>query len=344
MKHIVEEFEEIIYESALWNFYFDGMKVGVLDIETTGLNPSRNKFVLGCIYDVQSHKLHQILAQSRAEEMQSLAEYIKLIDNLDVVLTYNGRHFDIPFIQKRMEVSRNAVNYIMRGSEDCFLPYNLDLYLVLNGYSPIKKLVPNMKQKTIENYMGFWMNRADEISGAESVDLFNHYEATGDEEAEKKILLHNNDDVRQLTKLSKAVIKSDFHKAMFALGFPVRNLIIRKIRLERDALEIKGLQRVKAMNGVSPIDYMGYSFGDYPTVSRFRKDTADFLLRLPIIRQSGMALADIRAAGLDEEEFGMYPSCGSGFLILEDGNGIRHMETNHLIKAFIEKFIDFELN
>ena len=79
------------------------------------------------------------------------------------------------------------------------MPYNLDLYLVLNGHSPIKKFVPNLKQKTVENYMGLWQSRTDEISGAESVELYNTYEKTGREDLESKILLHNSDDVIQLT-------------------------------------------------------------------------------------------------------------------------------------------------
>ena len=68
MKHIIEEWEEKVTGSALWNFYFRDLNVGVLDIETTGLNPSSNKFILGCLFDVKEGRLHQVLAERRDEE------------------------------------------------------------------------------------------------------------------------------------------------------------------------------------------------------------------------------------------------------------------------------------
>ena len=163
MKHIVEEWHQNICDSALWSFYFSDMRTGSLDIETTGLDPSRNKFILGGIYDGQSNKLHQVLAENRKEESDALAEYMDVLADLDVVITYNGRHFDIPFIDTRLK------KHSMTSTLSCSYLYDLDLYQVLRGYSPIRRFVPNLKQKTVEDYMGLWETRTDEISGAESV-------------------------------------------------------------------------------------------------------------------------------------------------------------------------------
>lgn len=291
MKHIIESWDEKIYESTLFDFYFGGMKVGVLDIETTGLNPGRNKFILGCLYDVTKGELHQVLAENRAEEPLVLAEYNKLIEDVDVVITYNGRHFDMPFIDRRWRGCVKDVAYLQREEKtfgcdagDILLGpavYDLDLYQVLDKYSPLRKLLPNLKQKTVEDYMGFWMNREDEISGAESVELYNHYEATGDSRAEAKILLHNNDDVRQLTKLSKAITKSDFHKAMFHMGFPVKHgehlLEVRNIKQTRKGLKVNGIQLR------NPIEYMGFEFNGEPIETRFHRDEFEFTV--PMILQ-----------------------------------------------------------
>lgn len=339
MKHITEKWEQNIHESAIWDFYFQDLRIGVLDIETTGLNPARNKFVLGCLYDVSERTLHQVLAQSRAEEPVALAEYMKVLEDIDVVVTYNGRHFDMPFFDRRLTANRSNLNL------SCGHVYDLDLYLVLNGHSPIKKLVPNMKQKTIENYMGLWDTRADEISGAESVELFNHYEATGDPAAEAKILLHNNDDVRQLTRLTKAVTKSDFHKAMAKLGFPVKCgdtlLTVCKSRTEGESLVVTGIQNK------SPINYVGFEVDGWPASCRFEKgrgkDPASFELKVPVIRQNGLAVVDLQEAGLEKEGctgFADYPGCGSGFLIIEDRDGLKYRETNHFIKAFIGRLFE----
>ena len=167
MKHITLKTEEKLYQSRTLDFYFKGMRIGVLDIETTGLNPAVNHFILGGLYSVPEGTLHQFFAETRAEEEEALSGYLDILQDLDLVITYNGRHFDLPFVEKRWRRYSGA---------SAALPYNLDLYLVLNGHSPIKRFVPNLKQKTVENYMGLWQSRDDEISGAESVELYNVYE------------------------------------------------------------------------------------------------------------------------------------------------------------------------
>ncbi|MCQ2546799.1 MAG: ribonuclease H-like domain-containing protein [Clostridia bacterium] len=350
MKHIVEKWDEKLHEGVLWKFYFDCLKIGVLDIETTGLNPARNKFVLGCLYDVTEGEIHQVLAESRVEEPLALAEYMELIDRVDVVVTYNGRKFDMPFIDRRRQATMNALNYLkheenggMKMPEGGTAVYDLDLYQVLDKHSALRRILPNLKQKTVEEYMGLWETRADEISGAESVELYNHYEATADTEAEKKILLHNNDDVRQLTKLTKAITKSDFHKAMYSLGFPVKAggllLHVNRIAFERDGLAFSG-EQLK-----SSIDYMGFEFRDRPVSSRFIRAGESgrrglFELKVPLIRQEGYIIADTEAAGISPEAFADYPDSGSGFLVLGDTEGIRYRETNHFIKSFIESFME----
>ncbi|MDO4176466.1 MAG: ribonuclease H-like domain-containing protein [Bacillota bacterium] len=350
MKHIVEKWDGKLHESALWNFYFEGLKIGVLDIETTGLNPARNKFILGCLFDVSKGELHQVLAESRAEEPLTLAAYLELIDDVDVVVTYNGRKFDMPFIDRRWLASVNAINYLkheenggMKFRAEGTAVYDLDLYQVLNRHSGLREILPNLKQKTVEEYMGLWDTRADEISGAESVELYNHYEATGDSEAEKKILLHNNDDVRQLTRLTGAISKSDFHKAMFSLGFPLKAgdllLHVKKICLERDGLAFSG-EQLK-----SSIDYMGFEFRNQPVTSRFIRAGVSgrnglFEMKVPVIRQEGYIIIDLQAAGLSADEFAGYPDSGSGFLVIGGPDGIRYRETNHFIKSFTELFVE----
>lgn len=322
MKHLTTHLNEDIYSDSILDFYFKNMSIGVLDIETTGLNPSRNKFVLGGLLDIQKKTMHQVFAENRGEEAAALERFVALAADFDMVVTYNGRHFDMPFISKRSKVF---------GIKD-IEPYNLDLYLMVNGHSPIKKFLPNLKQKTVESYMGLWQSRTDEISGAESVELYNSYEKSADPQLEKKILLHNSDDVLQLARLMKVVGKCDFHKAMFHLGFPVDSLTVKKINIERDFMTVSGIQRT------SHTEYRGFSLGDYPVEASFSRRSSDFYIKIPVIRDSGLVIADLEAAGLNPEEFHIYPSCSSGFLVLEDHNKKNFMEINHFIKSFIQAF------
>ncbi|MGN0703712.1 MAG: ribonuclease H-like domain-containing protein [Lentihominibacter sp.] len=326
MKHQTIRHEEPIYTSRILDFYFSDMNLGVLDIETTGLNPSRNKFILGGIYNEHEKTVHQIFAQTRSEEKSALELFLDEICKTDVVITYNGKHFDMPFIYRRM--AANGINAEMP------LPYNLDLYLVLNGHSPVKKFVPNLKQKTVENYMGLWQTRKDEISGGESVELYNMYEKTGDPSLEEKILLHNSDDVQQLTRLLRIISKCDFHKAMYHLGFPAGPLIIEKIRTERDFLIFTGKQRKH------PFDYMGFMFNDQPAEIKFDMRSSSFTVKLPLVRQSGLGIADLEALGIAADQFSIYPTYSSGFLAIEQNSQKNYMEINHLIKSFIQLFFE----
>ena len=330
MKHIVEEWHQNMCDSVLWDFYFSGMSAGSLDIETTGLDPSRCAFILGGIYCGETQKLHQVFAQNRAEEAAALEEYMQILDDLDLVITYNGKLFDLPFLDKRLAGV---------SSRSCRHLYDLDLYQVLSGHSPIRKFVPNMQQKTIEAYMGLWDTRADEISGAESVDLYYRYESTKDPDAEARILLHNNDDVRQLTRLTKAITKSDFHKAMFRIGFPVkaggRMLTVKSIKLRKDSLQCSGIQNR------APADYIGFEYNNWPVASHFEGD--EFQISVPVVRQSGITAIDLTASGLQPAPFEDYPGCASGFLVIEDTGGIKYRETNHFIKEFLKKFMEENL-
>lgn len=327
MEHIRLETTETLRRSRLWELYFAGRKTCVLDIETTGLDRCRNHFILGGLYDPQAQVLHQIFAEDTSEEAAALELFLEMVHQYDIVVTYNGRHFDLPFLAERARRT---------GAGGAYDGYDLDLYQVVNGHSPLRRLLPNLRQKTVETYMGLWTDRSDEISGAESVALYHHYAATKDPEARRQILLHNSDDVLQLTRLVKVLDKCDVHKAMYHMGFPAgepaRRWQVRKIRFDRDVLCIEGVQ------GDARIEYRGFCLGDFPLQTAFDAKAGTFRMEIPVVRRSGITAADLIQAGLPEKEFQKYPAFGSGFLVLEDQNGVKYREVNHLIHALIRRF------
>ena len=333
MEHITFTVNEKLYRNAVWDFYFSGRSAGVLDIETTGLDRVRNHFILGGLLDLGTRTFHQVFADNTSEEAEALALYMELVRKLDVVVTYNGRHFDLPFLEERARRTG-----ITEGRFNIYDGYDLDLYQVVNGHSPLRRLLPNLRQKTVETYMGLWTDRSDEISGAESVELYAHYEGTGDPQARRQILLHNSDDVLQLTRLMKVTDKCDFHRAMFHMGFPVgspaRHWQVRKIRMEKDRLLIEGKQG----RAGSAMDYRGFSLGSFPLQSHFDAKAGTFRMEIPVLRQAGLAVADLRAAELDEDIFEKYPGSGSGFLVLQQQNDVQYREVDHLIREIVHRF------
>ena len=328
MKTITYDKHLDMYESPILDFYFKGLRFASLDIETTGLSRSRSRFILGGLYDTASGRFTQILAEDTTEEAEVLQAYLDEVSAYDVVITFNGRHFDVPFLLERYR-------HVFGQEYPGHVPYDLDLYLVLNGHSPVKKFVPNLKQKTVEAYMGLWDKRTDEISGADSVEMYFEYARTGDEALERYILLHNSDDVLQLARLMSIIAKTDFHKAMTSLGFPVGDFTVTNVKTRRDVLEFAGIQRR------DHIDYKAYQLGEYPADITFDAAAKSFRVSVPLIREHGLGIIDLFAAGLDPEEFSRYPSCSSGFLAIEDHSKLSCMETNHFIRSFMHRILRY---
>lgn len=237
MKILNEIYEDKIFDYKIFDFYFKNAKIGIFDIETTGLSPKKNNLILsGFVIPLEDGTLlvKQLFAESLDDEAQVIEETINILNSLDCIITYNGASFDLPFLQKRMTHLNVKNNYV---------PYNLDLYRVMKKYSPVSKFMPNLKQTTLENFMGLWDKRTDKIDGGKSIDLYAQYLLSKDIQLERQILLHNSDDVKQLYRLLDVLKKCDLHRAMCAFGFPCgreNEFIIDKIKLSTKKLTITG--------------------------------------------------------------------------------------------------------
>lgn len=370
MEYIKKTIEYPIYKSRAFQLYFGDMKTGMLDIETTGLSPKNSAFVLGgLVYPIDAKTVpdalttdtsqynsapeptghliaEQYFAESLSEEKDALHQFWQAATDKDVLITFNGQHFDIPFIKERL--SRYTENPATP------MPYHLDLFLLVKNFSPIRKFLPNLKQKSIENYMGLWQYRKDEISGAESVDLY--YQFLTERQAEARdnasndngksrisdatkelILLHNHDDIVQLYRLLKVIEKCDLHRALFSMGFPVKSggtlLVVESIAIKGGQLRISGRQNRGAL------EYQCYDYNGNLCYMHFNQNARTFQIDLPLIEQSGLILIDLEALDMSISALNKYPACQEGFLILRSGDNLNYLETNHFIKLFIERMI-----
>lgn len=331
MEYITDKIAYPLYASKAFDLYFDGMRLGVVDIETTGLSPQRSRFVLGGLLTVEDGMLQvqQFFAEDLSQEKETLQAYLSAVSETDFLLTYNGKHFDVPFIKGRAD--RPAPQ----------LPFNLDLYLLVKIYSPVRKFLPNLKQKTVENFLGLWDHRKDEISGAESVELYYQYLSQKDPFVKEKILLHNHDDILQLYRLLAVLEKADVHKAMFHMGFPVKpdvpgqpGLIVEQIAFSGNQLKISGSQRQPGW------DYKCFEWGEVPCYADFSRQNGIFSVSVPLIKQAGLVLVDLKAMKLDLSIFEKYPGCQEGFLILEQQHEKHYLEINHFVKIFLERMLN----
>lgn len=157
------------------------------DIETTGLSPEHAEvFLIGALrLSENGAELHQFFAETQSEEKEILEAFFSFAESYDLLIHFNGRRFDLPFIRKRCEILGIADR--LSGKEDC------DLYQRLRPYRSLLQM-QSLKQKEIEELVGF--PRADELSGSEMVGIYKEYLSSPSDSKARLLLLHNADDVK----------------------------------------------------------------------------------------------------------------------------------------------------
>jgi hypothetical protein len=338
MKIIKNTHQLATFSSKILANYTGSMKLGVFDIETLGLNSAYAPVILVGLMTVDSDgkaEVMQYFAETPEDEKFILENLRDDFKKFDFLLTYNGKHFDMPFIEKRAK--KLGVN----GFD--FSIYNLDLYLVLNGYSQLKSITKNLKQKTVEQYMGLASIREDTISGADSVKLYYDFLACEDVlekiNLEEKILLHNHDDLIQLYQLMPILKEVDLHKAFNGLGFPIPSLsgwpslTLTYIKVTNAALTLKGKY------GGEPFLFTSYDNFDRNYSCDFR-EYKTFEFKLHINRHKGNIFLNLPAYFDDYEDMKKYPNYINNFLFISDGKNSNALEINMFVKKFMEKFME----
>jgi len=331
--------------------YFDGLRWAVLDIETLGLSPGRAPAILcgivtpgsgagtpaGPQIAPETAEVTQFFAESirtTEDEESMLSALEEALTDIDILVTYNGRQFDLPYLEKRRQ----------RTGLPAMRPrYDLDLFPIVRYCTDIGQFVPNLRQKTLEDFCGLWDGRTDEISGRESITLYYDYLNSRDDALKAKILLHNRDDIVQLFRLTDVLRRADMHKAACRYGFPVRAaaasagsavstasdsplLLVQKIELKNGFLTAEGVQ-----SGTIQIDDIRY--GDEQPSWRFLDGV--FTLKIPAIAHEGLLLADMEGVQAEIDPALMT----AGYVILEQDRRMQYEHCALLVKALLMQIL-----
>lgn len=267
--------------------FFDLDKISVFDIETTGLYPKHDKIILiGFVHIMHGHndsELVQFFAETPEEEKDILLNATREISESDILITYNGRSFDVPFLDTRCQ------KYSIRSKNI----FNLDLYQLVRNYSTLKNVLGSLSQKSMEGFMQIEHLRADEISGGESVNLYNEYTASGSasfksEELLNKILLHNRDDVLQLTRLISLLKYFDLNVAVEKIGFTTKDLLVTEYTLSSTQFKINGLQKNEY------VDYISFPSLKFSGKIEFNGENGFWQAEYPIYTRKEGKFVDLR--------------------------------------------------
>lgn len=148
--------------------------VAYLDIETTGLETWDHSITSIALYDGRS--IHTYVQGRNLEDFETDIERYK------VIVTYNGKCFDIPFIERsfrtRLTQAHIDLRYVLRSL----------------GYSG--------GLKGCEAQLGLDRGELSGVDGLFAVLLWNEYDQRGDEKALETLLAYNVEDVVNLETLT----------------------------------------------------------------------------------------------------------------------------------------------
>ncbi|MBO4591186.1 MAG: ribonuclease H-like domain-containing protein [Eubacterium sp.] len=179
--------------------YFGDKTVMMFDIETTGLSPiSSFTYIIGVnIYKDGNWQIIQLFNDDGKSEPDMIREFHSIIAEADVLIEFNGDTFDIPYIRKRMDTIEKKFHISLTDNFGDLEPY--DLLKMIRKYKFALGL-PNVKQKTVEKYLG--IDRVDMYNGGQLIDVYLGYLGARDEKSRKLVLRHNRDDMEGMIFLS----------------------------------------------------------------------------------------------------------------------------------------------
>lgn len=161
-----------------------------LDIESTGLWANQPLFLVGILYkDGGKLKLQQYLARNLQEEKPLLADLYKKLRNFKVMVTYNGKKFDAPYIEGRWVEHR----FFYRLKH-----YQIDL--LYHARRHFKGKFPNCRLITLEEYL-LNFKREGDIPGYLIPQTYYKFVKSGDPALIKDIIRHNALDLVSLARV-----------------------------------------------------------------------------------------------------------------------------------------------
>lgn len=147
-----------------------------LDIETTSLSPFTGELtVIGLFLEDSSDNG---VIQLVGDKISSL-RLIERIENIEMLYTYNGARFDLPFIKTKLNVS---ITEYCQHKDLMFACWQRNLYGGLKG---------------VERQLGI-KRKLPDIDGRIAVQLWHNYKRYGDNNSLARLLKYNEEDVLNL--------------------------------------------------------------------------------------------------------------------------------------------------
>lgn len=165
-------------------------KTVFLDIESTGLRPNRPLFLVGLLLCRDGQLvLRQYLARHPQEEGPLLRDLARELADQQILITYNGKRFDLPYIEERMACHGVAFKW-----------GNFHIDLLWHARARYRGVLPDCRLVTLEENI-LSEKRRDDVPGARIPQAYNSFVKKQEPALMRKILEHNALDLISLYKL-----------------------------------------------------------------------------------------------------------------------------------------------
>ena len=180
-------FADRLPTSDRWRVYENCSTTCFFDIETTGLDPGRDR-----VTAVSFHRDDETTTLVRGRDLTREAVR-REFEASDLLVSFNGARFDVPFLERGFDLEVETPH--------------LDLMY------PCRQLDRTGGLKRIEREIGIDRSE-DDVDGREAVRLWRRYER-GDEAALERLVRYNREDARNLEPLLERTV-ADLDREVFA--------------------------------------------------------------------------------------------------------------------------------
>ena len=167
----------------------DPEEICYLDLETTGLSMTP-LFLVGLMYSSGDDLVvDQLFARDYTEERAVLVHAAETLKRFNVLVTFNGVRFDVPFLEERM---------VYAGLEFAGTSVHVDLLPIARRV--LKKRTPNHKLQTLERYLCN-RKRVGDVPGSKIPGVYHEYVRTRDAGDIAGVFHHNRLDLLTMLQL-----------------------------------------------------------------------------------------------------------------------------------------------
>lgn len=169
--------------------FFTPEAITFIDIETLGFFYGFPVFLIGVLrFEEGQGRIKQFFARNYDEEAAILTELEAGVRNRGVLVSYNGRSFDIPYLKGRMR---------LYGLDDRFDAFHLDL--LRHTRRKYRSVLPDCRLVTVERCL-LGDERWDDLPGSQAPEHYQRFLDTGDRGVIEPVLRHNALDLLSMTK------------------------------------------------------------------------------------------------------------------------------------------------